>query len=117
MKGATSFDGKMSGNVQTVGRYDESKKPAGGEDIHSVVAKHGPADRHVITKTAKGFHSETSHGGHIHHADHATLDEAHQYGKVAMEDAEHNTMGEDAMSNAGERGAAEKPMGGKSYMD
>jgi hypothetical protein len=126
----TSSDGKMTGNVQTVGRYEESKKPkrpnpSGGEsggvhdpeghdEIKQVVGEHGAADRHVITKNAgkDGVHSETHHkSGHIHHADHASLDEAHQHGKVAMEDAEHNPMSEDAMGDAGDRENSEHPMG------
>lgn len=127
MRGATSSDGKMAGNVQTVGRYDEHKKPkapshsepndlggGGHDEIHQVVAEHGAADTHVITKSAKdgSVHSETHHkSGHIHHQDHASLDEAHQHGKVAMEDAEHNTMGEDAMGDAGDRENSEHPMG------
>ncbi len=120
MRGATSSDGKLTGNVQTVERYEDSKKPktdghdpnkgmdGGHEEIHSVVAQHGSADRHVITNSNGKVHSETHHkSGHIHHADHASLDEAHEHGKVAMEDAEHNTMGEDAALDAGERGGAE----------
>lgn len=128
MRGMTSSDGKMTGNVQTVGRYDESKKPkhkgpemgsgahdmdgGGHDEIKHVVGEHGVADTHVITKSAHdgSVHSETHHeSGHIHHQDHASLDEAHQHGKVAMEDSEHNPMGEDATLNAGEREGAEKP--------
>lgn len=129
MKGLTSADGKMTGNVQSVGSYDKSKKqphespsggdsggvhdPSGHDEIKEVVNTHGAADTHVITKnhqgtTGKEVHSETHHkSGHIHHADHASLDEAHEHGKVAMEDAEHNEMGDDAMEDAGERGGME----------
>jgi hypothetical protein len=150
MRGMTSSDGKMTGNVQTVGRYDESKKksfpkpkPEGGEsggvheedghdEIKQVVGEHGAAHKHIITigqdeggghspeHGAMHVHSETHHAdGHIHHADHASLAEAHEHGKVAMEDAEHNPMGEDAMEDAGERGGAEHLSGKKtpSFMD
>src|SRR5271170_6348098 len=138
MRGMTSSDGKMTGNIQTVGSYDKHKrgsafKPAkaeGGEsggkheadghdEIKHVVEEHGASHKHVIT-VGQGedghspehgtmhVHSETHHAdGHVHHADHASLAEAHEHGKVAMEDAEHNTMGEDAMEDAGERGGAE----------
>jgi hypothetical protein len=126
MRGATSSDGKMTGNVQTVGRYDEHKKakppsasggesggerdPEGHDELKQVVGEHGAAHEHVVTKTEQGHHSKTTHSdGHVHHADHASLDEAHEHGKVAMEDAEHNTMGEDAAMDAGERGGPEMP--------
>lgn len=127
MKGMTSSDGRMTGNVQTVGRYEDHKKakpkPSGGEsggvhepdghdELKSVVGEHGSAHKHIITKSDEGHHSETHHeSGHVHHADHASLDEAHAHGKVAMEDAEHNPMGEDAMDNAGGREGAERPAG------
>lgn len=124
MRGMTSHDGKMTGNVQTVGRYDEHKKakppgPSGGEsggehdpeghdEMKEIVGEHGAAHKHIITKTEHGHHSETHHAdGYVHHANHASLEEAHEHGKVAMEDAEHNPMDEDAMNDAGERGGAE----------
>ena len=100
MRGATSKDGKMAGNRQMVDRYDESRggkaamKPKGdamdaGEKDHAeikdVVAEHGPAHTHIITKDGMGHHSETHHkDGHTHHADHDSLDEAHEHGKEAM---------------------------------
>src|SRR5271155_2557083 len=139
MRGMTSSDGKMTGNIQTVGSYDKHKKgsafkPAketGGEsggkheadghdEMKQVVGEHGMAHKHIISMGGgsedghspmhdhASVHSETHHAdGHVHHADHADLAEAHEHGKVAMEDAEHNPMGEDAMEDAGERGGAE----------
>src|SRR5208282_48069 len=132
----TSSDGKMTGNIQMVGSYDKHKKgsafkPAketggdsggkheadGHDEMKSIVGEHGMAHKHIISMrggSEGGVHSETHHAdGYIHHADHANLAEAHEHGKVAMEDAEHNTMGEDAMEDAGERGGAEH-MSGKS---
>ena len=125
MRGAMSHDGKMSGNRQMVDRYDESKgakkeapKPGadagekdGEKDIHSVVAEHGPAHTHIITqgKAGKGsHHSETHHeDGHSHHADHDSLDEAHEHGTVAMgEEPEGDEAENEPEMNA------EPPMGG-----
>jgi len=100
MRGADSFDGKMSGNRQMVDRYNEAKgkkpakgqkkpKPTGGEsggvhemgghdEIKQVVAEHGPAHSHHVHKTPDGYHSVTHHeDGHVHHADHGSLEEAH----------------------------------------
>jgi len=120
MRGMTSADGKMSGNVQMVGSYDKHKsqkpKPEGGEsggahdpdghdEIKQVVAEHGPAHTHVIKKNEHGHMSETHHeSGHVHHKDHASLEEAHEHGQHAMdEDGDHAQMGEDSEDRAGER--------------
>ncbi len=102
MKGASSHDGKLHGNLQMIERYDESKgkqkKPketggesggeheAGGHDeIKQVVAEHGPAHKVVMTHDHDGQHSTvTSHhdDGHVHTAhhdgeDHAEMAHAH----------------------------------------
>lgn len=84
MKGIASKDGKMSGNVQLVSRYDESKKEArrpkqrGGESggehsesghdeqIRNVIGEHGPA--HEI------------HVEHDHEAQHSTVTSHHEDG-------------------------------------
>ena len=131
MRGADSFDGKMSGNRQMVDRYNEAKgkkpakgqkkpKPTGGEsggvhemgghnEIKQVVAEHGPAHSHHVHKTPDGYHSVTHHeDGHVHHADHGSLEEAHAHGAHAMEDTEHlGDMGKDDYEVAGEAGGAE----------
>lgn len=126
MAGYESHDGKIAGNRQQVESYDhahgkkskhegkedgKAKGKAGGaadeesshSPIHEVVAEHGPAHTHVITAHRDGghdgmtHHSETHHeSGHIHHADHASLEEAHKHGMAAM-DAEHGEMGKDDM--------------------
>lgn len=116
MKGLTSHDGKLAGNRQQVESYDkahgkgpkpESKAGGGGgdandrhqeggdgRDVKQVVSEHGPAHTHIITKGAgSGHHSETHHeSGHVHHADHETLDEAHDHGKDAMGEGDAETI-------------------------
>lgn len=133
MRGMTSGDGKMSGNVQTIGSYDKSKsaKPepekgdgpmdGGNDEMKGIVAEHGPAHTHVIKKSEHGHSSETHHeSGHIHHADHGSLQEAHEHGMAAMEqDGEHAPMSEDSEDRAGERDAMEVKPRSKtpSFMD
>jgi hypothetical protein len=136
MRGMTSADGKMTGNVQQVSSYDKHKGqkskatggdsggvhgPDGHDEIKQVVAEHGPAHTHIIKKNAHGHTSETHHAdGHIHHADHASLEEAHEHGMHAMdEDGDHAEMGEDAEDRAGERDEMEQLPRTKapSYMD
>lgn len=108
MAGYESHDGKIAGNRQLVESHDRAQGKRskhmgaersgtsrdgagqGGEEhgeIKSVVAEHGPAHAHHITKgrDGGGFHSETHHeSGHVAHADHETLEEAHEHGKEAM---------------------------------
>lgn len=130
MQGTSSKDGKLHGNRQMVDRYNESKakknrrpEARGGEsggvhemgghdEIKQVVAEHGPAMKHVITRSeeGEGYHSETHHeDGHVHHADHETMEEAHEHGAHAMDDAEHlGDMDHDDEHVAGEENALEE---------
>lgn len=138
MRGASSHDGKISGNRQLVHAYDSDHghkrgegKPSsrGGEsggvheesghdEIKQVVAEHGPAHKHLITKHSGGggFGSETTHeDGHVHRTEgdhHPDLDHAHEHGQIAMgeaEDTDMQPMNEDARRGAGRRAAAEEP--------
>lgn len=105
MKGETSHDGKMSGNVQLVRSHNMHKGMKGGDpesrgtgmdgdtsdhsEIQDVTAEHGPANSHTITDNQDGtFSSHTSHAdGHEHEKHgHKSLDEAHEHGKQAMND-------------------------------
>jgi hypothetical protein len=124
MRGASTHDGKLSGNRQLVEAYDKDKgrkskhlsqRPTehggtsggvhgegGHDEIKHIVEEHGLAHKHVITKhdgTQGGgseYHSETHHeSGHVHHADHASLDEAHDHGRQAMEDTQHSELSRD----------------------
>lgn len=114
MKGISSKDGKMTGNVQLVERYDQSKghkpvrpKERGGEsggaheesghdEIKQVVEEHGPAHRVHIEHDHDGQHSTvTSHheGGHKHVADfdgedHHAMAHAHAAHAGGMHDSE-----------------------------
>jgi hypothetical protein len=106
MRGETSKDGKMTGNVQLVRGHDMHKgggglkgaskgSPDGGKDeggsdhgeIDSVVAEHGPAQSHTITDNQDGtFSSQTTHAsGHVHEKHgHPSLEHAHEHGEHAM---------------------------------
>jgi hypothetical protein len=130
MRGRTSRDGKLSGNVQTVGRYDtttvkghggEQRYPSdrGGESggqhdemgndaIKQVVTEHGPATEHVISKRGGEIQS-TLHfeDGHQHEARHDSLDEAHEHGRQAMEDTEGNENNQDQQHISEERDRGE----------
>lgn len=107
MAGFESHDKKIAGNRQLVEAYDKShgkksahmKEPpkvehmkdgAGGEEhgsIHDVVAEHGPAHTHIHTVKGGKHHSETHHeSGYVHHADHDSMQEAHEHGAAAMGD-------------------------------
>jgi hypothetical protein len=134
MKGFETHDGKIAGNRQLVESYDKAhgKRPKhmaeehkGGEhgegedgmhgEIKSIVAEHGPAHKHVITKDKESgaHHSETHHeSGHVHHADHGSLAEAHEHGLQAMgDDGEHTEMDLDDAHVASE--ANQEEMHGK----
>ena len=114
MRGAETFDGKMSGNRQMVDRYNETKKgkkkqrphetggesggaheASGHDEIKQVVAEHGPASSHHIFDRGEGheegrYHVTTRHeDGHVHHADHETLEDAHAHAAHAHEDTAH----------------------------
>jgi hypothetical protein len=105
MKGETSKDGKISGNVQLVRGHDSHKglkgaskgSPDGkagggdGQDDHSevdqVVDEHGPAMSHMISDNGDGtFDSHTVHAdSHEHHkSGHPSLAHAHEHGEHAM---------------------------------
>jgi hypothetical protein len=101
MKSLSSKDGKMHGNVQTVGRYEESKgkankQPAsesGGESggehepmqmdqVKQVAMEHGPASKVEITHGEGGeggdHHVTSTHeDGHKHSSSHGSASEAH----------------------------------------
>jgi hypothetical protein len=140
MRGATSHDGKLSGNRQTVDAYDRDKgrgaqrpgnrggasggvhEESGHDEIKQVVAEHGKAHKHIIQHSGGGggmsgasgsesgekYHSITHHeDGHVHRANHESLDDAHEHGRMAMEDTEHNEMDRDSQELAGERDRSE----------
>jgi hypothetical protein len=107
MRGETSQDGKISGNVQLVRGHNAHKsggmKHAGGmeqsqsddsgssdhSEIQDVTAEHGPASSHTVTDNQDGtFSSQTQHAdGHVHEKHgHKSLEEAHEHGKQAMND-------------------------------
>lgn len=106
MKGETSSDGKMHGNVQLVRSHNAHKSGGmkGGmeqsqsddtdgasdhSEIQDVTAEHGPASSHTVTDNQDGtFSSQTSHAdGHMHEKHgHKSLEEAHEHGKHAMND-------------------------------
>lgn len=84
MKGISSKDGKMTGNVQMIERYDHAKhkapqrphetggesggehEPSGHDEIKDVVGEHGPA--------------HTIHITHDHEAQHSTMTSRHEDG-------------------------------------
>jgi hypothetical protein len=136
MRGSETFDGKMSGNSQLVDRYNEAKgkKPAkgqkkpkitGGEsggvreasghdEIKQVVAEHGPAHSSHIMDRGEGhpdgrYHVVTQHeDGHIHHADHDSMESVHEHIAHAHDDTEHlGDMPKDDSEVAGEHEAME----------
>lgn len=97
-------DGKSFGNRQQMQAYDErppkketkampdEQDGAGGEenspenseqDIHEMVAQHGPAEKVEISH-ADGRHTKVSHhGGKTHKSEHASAEEAHHHGMTA----------------------------------
>ena len=122
MKGETSKDGKISGNVQLVRGHNahhsgggmKHAEPDGDEgqsdhsEIQNVTAEHGPAHHHAITDNQDGtFSSHTTHAdGHEHEKHgHKSLKEAHEHGEHAMEATAPEESPEQAMSGG------EKPMG------
>jgi hypothetical protein len=134
MRGSESYDGKISGNAQLVDRYNEAKGKSkkkqrphetGGEsggahaasqhdEIKNIVGEHGEAIHHAIHKTHQGYESVTHHeDGHVHHAEHDTLGEAHEHGMHAMgEDTAHlGDMGREDEEVAGEHEGAESRAG------
>lgn len=73
------------------GESGGAREAAGHDEIKNIVGDHGAAVSHHIYKTHQGYSSTTQHeDGHVHHADHDTLGEAHEHGAHAMgEDTEH----------------------------
>lgn len=131
MRGATSTDGKLSGNRQVIDRYESTRgagKPkdsgghsggvhdeGGNDSIKEVVGAHGPAKRHSIVRSedGAGYSSETEHeDGHVSTADHSSLDEAHDHGRQAMEDTDHNPLNRDSEKRAEGKDRMEAHEGG-----
>jgi hypothetical protein len=95
-------DGKAFGNRQQMKVYDErpaKKEPKGVEaqheepdgdegsdqDIHEVVAEHGPADKIQLhhDDDAGKHHVISHHGEHVHKVVKAGREEAHEHAKIA----------------------------------
>ncbi|SRR6266404_3595033 len=129
MRGASSKDGKLSGNRQLVEAYNKDKghssqepkdegghsggahEPSGHDEIKSVVDEHGPASKHVITKKDDGGYSSESHheSGHVHrHEHHDTIADAHEHGAEAMSDTDHVPMNQDQEERGERRSLNEK---------
>jgi hypothetical protein len=117
----TAKDGKAFGNRQQQKAYDErapkkESKPmpenaneAGEnengenspEDIHEMVAEHGPAEKVEISH-AEGKHTKVSHhGGKMHKSEHASAEEAHHAGMTAAGVEPGGQQQEPAMAGAG----------------
>ena len=127
MKGESSKDGAIHGNVQLVRSHNMHKsggmkgggemshaEPDGDEssdhsEIDQVTAEHGPAMHHGITDNQDGtFSSHTTHAdGHEHEKHgHKSLKEAHEHGEHAMggDESPDQEVSDDEMK-------ASKPMG------
>jgi len=119
-------DGKAFGNRQQMKAYDERggsaeksampdehQEPDGDEnqpeDIHEMVAAHGPAEKVEITH-AEGKHTKTSHhGGKKHVSHHDSAEEAHHAGMTAAGVGEQEPDGDEAapaMAGGGEGAGA-----------
>jgi hypothetical protein len=120
-----SKDGKSFGNRQRQTAYDErpAKKEAKAEptehqepdgdeqspqDIHEMVAQHGPAEKIEITHDhAAGKHTVVSHhGGKTHKSEHASAHEAHAHAMTAagaepMQEEQPQMAGAGAMQQGG----------------
>jgi len=135
MKGTTSKDGKLSGNIQTVARYDESKhkkqgepkasggdsggehEPMGMDEVKQVAMEHGPAHKIEISHE-DGAHHVTSHheDGHTHHSTHGSHAEAHAAGAHLggvsdtneLTEAHGGAQEQDTLAEAGHRGGIER---------
>jgi hypothetical protein len=137
MKGSSSTDGKMHGNVQMIDRYNESKnkkparpkerggesggehEPSGHDEIKQVVAEHGPAHKLVIEHDhAGGEHHVTSHheDGYVHRETLGTPEMAHAHAahaggvsdSSALQEAHGGMQEEDTMHEAGHRSRIER---------
>lgn len=98
------------------GESGGARERGGHDEIKQVVDEHGPAHSHTIMRSPQGYHSLTHHeDGHVHHEDHATLEEAQEHGAHAFDDAEHMDMPkEDYETAEEERGLEEHPNTGTS---
>lgn len=118
--GFQAKDGKSFGNRQQQKAYDErpEKKeakaapvqhgePDGDEsspqDIHEMVAQHGPAEKvEIVHDHAAGKHSVTSHhGGKTHKSEHTSAHEAHSHGMTAAGVQPEEQTEEPAMAGGG----------------
>jgi len=133
MKGASSSDGKLHGNVQTIERYEQSKEPkaegghsggahepSGHDEIKQVVAEHGPASRIEITHGEGGEGGPSKvvshHGGHRHEATHESPAMAHAHAAHAggvsdageLHEAHGGMQEEDVTERASDRGGIEE---------
>ena len=94
------------------GESGGAREVSGHDEIKQVADEHGPATSHVIMRSPQGYHSMTQHeDGHVHHADHGTIEEAHEHGAHAFDDTDHlGDMPKDDYQVAGEeRGVEENP--------
>lgn len=74
----------------TGGESGGAREAAGHDELKDVMGEHGAAVSHHIWKTHQGYHSLTRHDdGHLHQADHESLEEAHEHGRNAMDDTAH----------------------------
>lgn len=133
MKGASSSDGKLHGNVQMIDRYEQSKKPkaegghsggahepSGHDEIKSVVGEHGPASRVEITHGEGGEGGPSKvvshHGAHKHEASFDSPAMAHAHAAHAggvsdageLSEAHGGMQEEDVTARASDRGAIEE---------
>lgn len=110
MRGMTSSDGKMTGNIQSVGSYDKHKgsKGGGGVIMHGDDADegHSPIKSHTVHKHADGHISSEDQEGNV--TPHDTIDDAAEHMKMSMDDGEHDEMNKDSEGRAGARDAMEK---------
>jgi hypothetical protein len=100
--GFAAKDGKTFGNRQQQRAYDErapkketkampdeqdgqagENEENSPDDIHEMVAQHGPAEKVEISHS-EGKHSKVSHhGGQMHKSEHGSAAEAHHHGMMA----------------------------------
>lgn len=94
-------DGKSFGNRQKMNAYNsrstrslrpeqpeeqaqpEEGAPGEGQDLESVMAQHGPAQKVEISHEGGKHHMTSHHGGHKHHSEHQSAEEAHMEGAKA----------------------------------
>jgi|SRR5215472_783548 len=108
--GGKGYGGAAERPSERGGTSGGEREPSGHDEIKNVVDEHGGAVSHHVYKTHQGYHSVTQHeDGHVHHADHSTLGEAHEHGVHAMgEDTDHlGDMGREDAEVAGEAEGAE----------